>query len=67
MYLLGHWLAWSLVQYALTIRDSRLCRLRSDAVSSTNHVPLDGGTHLITMKPASTVDQHLVNGLLSVN
>ena len=33
------------------IRDSRLCRLRSDAFSLTNHVPLDDGTHLITMKP----------------
>ncbi len=33
------------------IRDSRLCRLRSDGFSLNNHVPLDDGTHLITMKP----------------
>jgi hypothetical protein len=34
----GHWLASSLVQHASTIRDSRLCRLRSDVVTC-NHVP----------------------------
>jgi hypothetical protein len=34
----GHWLALSLVQHALTIRDSQLCRLRSDVVTC-NHVP----------------------------
>ncbi len=33
------------------IRDSRLCRLRSNGFSLNNHVPLDDGTHLITMKP----------------
>ncbi len=33
------------------IRDSRLCRLRSDGFSLNNLVPLDDGTHLITMKP----------------
>ncbi len=37
----------------IPIRDSRLCRLCSDAVSLSNHVPLDDGTHLITMKPTS--------------
>jgi hypothetical protein len=40
-----------LVQHALPFRDSRLCRLHSDLVSSTNHVPFDGGTYLITIKP----------------
>ncbi len=34
----GHWLASSLVQHALTIRDSRLCHLRSNVVTC-NHVP----------------------------
>jgi hypothetical protein len=34
----GHWLASLLVQHASTIRDSRLCRLRSDVVTC-NHVP----------------------------
>jgi hypothetical protein len=51
MYLPGHWLALLLAQHALTIRDSRLCRLRSDAFFLPNHVPFDDGTHLITMKP----------------
>jgi hypothetical protein len=37
MYLPRHWLALSLVQYALTIQDSWLRRLRSDACSLTNH------------------------------
>jgi hypothetical protein len=39
------------VKVLATIRDSRLCRLRSNAFSLTNHVPLDDGTHLIAMKP----------------
>jgi hypothetical protein len=29
----GHWLASLLVQHALTIRDSRLCHLRSNVVT----------------------------------
>jgi hypothetical protein len=34
----GHWLASLLVQHASTIKDSLLCRLRSDVVTC-NHVP----------------------------
>jgi hypothetical protein len=34
----GHWLALSLVQHALTIRDSWLCHLHSNVVTC-NHVP----------------------------
>jgi hypothetical protein len=47
----GTWLGLLLVQHTLTIQDSRLCRLRSNAFSLTNHVPLDEGIHLITTKP----------------
>jgi hypothetical protein len=51
MHLPGHWLALLLAQHASTIRNSQLCCLCPNAFSLTNHVPLDDGTHLITMKP----------------
>jgi hypothetical protein len=44
---------WRLQRQEGAIRDSRLCRLHSDACSLTGHVPLDDGTHLIIMKPTA--------------
>ncbi len=57
----GHWLSSLLVQHALTIRDSRLCRLHSNVSLSTMCCFLDG-THFITLKPTGFYSRHKHKG-----